>query len=67
MQPNSSLPVTFVTPMERQCASMMPSSSSTTMTFSTLFANARIFSTGRGWIMPSFSTGYLSPQTSLTY
>lgn len=34
----------------------VPSSSSTTMTFSTLFANARIFSTGRGWIMPSFST-----------
>ena len=34
-----------------------PSSSSTTISLSTVFAKSRIFCTGSGWIMPNFSTG----------
>ena len=46
-----------VMPWLRRCVSITPSSSSTTISLSTVFAKSRIFCTGSGWIMPNFSTG----------
>ena len=66
MQGKISLPLTF-RPKSLQWASMKLSSSSTTISSSTEAAKSRIFFSGIGQTMPSFITGYLSPQTSLTY
>ena len=44
-------------PRFRQYSSIKPSSSSTTTSRLTLLANVRIFFSGRGQTMPSFSTG----------
>ena len=54
-------------PKSRQKLSIKLSSSSTTTSRPTDLANSVIFFSGRGQTMPSFSTGYVSPQASFTY